>query len=113
MLDWARWTGPAGCSRTMLRFFSTVPPWATLLWVCFRQPLSCAAAGNLQVDDAVVVTTAGTLHVSRLVARHIKLKHGVSPLHAAHHAWREASLLDTFSCRCLPPSTFYRLRDST
>jgi putative transposase len=62
-LDGARWTSLAGSSRTGPRFFSTVLPWTTLFWVCFRQPLSCAAAIDLLGGNAVVVTTAGTLHV--------------------------------------------------
>jgi len=39
MLGISRWTGMGGSYRTMLRFFHTVIPWATLFWLYFRQHL--------------------------------------------------------------------------
>ncbi len=59
MLGLSRWAGTGGSSRTGQRFFSTVMPWARLLWVFFRQHLSCPGDGALLVGDAVVATTAG------------------------------------------------------
>ena len=45
----------------MQRFFSTVIPWATLFWVCFRHQVSRSEDVYLLVGDAVVVTNAGKL----------------------------------------------------
>lgn len=43
----------------MQRVFSTVVPWATRFWVCFRQPLSRPGDVYLVAGDEVVVTKAG------------------------------------------------------
>ena len=59
MLGLSRWAGPGGRDRTGHRFFSTVIPWATLLWVFFRQHLSRTEDVYLRAGDDVVVTTAG------------------------------------------------------
>lgn len=37
MVGMARWAGKGGSYRTVQRFFGTVIPWATLLWVFFQQ----------------------------------------------------------------------------
>ena len=58
-LGLSRWAGPGGSDRTVQRFFSTVIPWATLFWVCFRQQVYGPADVYLLGDDAVVATTAG------------------------------------------------------
>jgi putative transposase len=59
MLGMARWAGPGGSYRTVQRFFSTVIPWATLLWVFFRQHLYRPGEVYLLAGDEVVVTKAG------------------------------------------------------
>ena len=58
-LGLSRWAGPGGSDRTVQRFFSTVIPWATLFWVCFRQQVYGPADVYLLGGDAVVATTAG------------------------------------------------------
>ena len=55
----ARWAGPGGSYRTVPRFFATVIPWATLLWVFCRHHLYRATDVDRVAGDAVVVTTAG------------------------------------------------------
>ncbi|YAG14721.1 Transposase [Nostoc sp. DSM 114161] len=37
MLGISRWGGIGGSYRTVLRFFHTVIPWATVFWVFFRR----------------------------------------------------------------------------
>jgi hypothetical protein len=66
----SRWAGTGGSSRTVPRFFSTVIPWAMLLWVCFRQPVYGPAEVYRRAGDAVVVTKAGktTSGLDRVVA---------------------------------------------
>jgi putative transposase len=59
MLGLARWTGPGGSYRTVQRFFSTVIPWATLVWVFFRQHVYCPQEVYLLGGDEVVATKAG------------------------------------------------------
>jgi putative transposase len=59
MLGLSRWAGPGGSYRTVQRFFSTVLPWATLVWVCLRQHLYRPGEVYLLAGDAVVVTQAG------------------------------------------------------
>ena len=59
MLGLSRWTGQGGSDRTVQRFFSTVIPWVTLLWVFFRQHLSRPGDVSLLAGDEVVVTKAG------------------------------------------------------
>ena len=39
MLGISRWTGAGGSYPSMLRFFHTVIPWATLFWLFFRKHL--------------------------------------------------------------------------
>ena len=59
MLGISRWTGKGGSYRTVQRFFNTTLPWATLLWVFFRQHLWCPNEVYLLAGDEVVVTKAG------------------------------------------------------
>ena len=59
MLGLSRWAGPGGSYRAVQRFFSTVIPWATLCWECFRHHLDHAADAYLRAGDDVVVTQAG------------------------------------------------------
>lgn len=59
MLGISRWTGIGGSYRTIQRFFYTTLPWATLLWVFFRQHLWCSNEVYLLAGDEVVVTKAG------------------------------------------------------
>src|SRR5207245_9780021 len=59
MLGISRWAGTGGRSRTVQRFFSTVLPWATLLWVCLRQHLYRPEDVSLLAGDAVVAAKAG------------------------------------------------------
>jgi hypothetical protein len=41
MLGISRWAGTGGSYRTVMRFFGTVIPWATVFWVFFRRHLFC------------------------------------------------------------------------
>jgi putative transposase len=59
MLGISRWAGTGGSSRTVQRFFSTVLPWAMLLWVFFRQHVHCPAEVYFVAGDDVIVTKAG------------------------------------------------------
>jgi putative transposase len=59
MLGLARWAGKGGSYRTVQRFFSTVIPWATLLWVFFRQHVYRPEEVYLLAGDEVVATKAG------------------------------------------------------
>jgi putative transposase len=59
MLGISRWAGTGGSYRTVQRFFSTVLPWATLLWVFFRQHLYRPEDVSLLAGDEVVATKAG------------------------------------------------------
>src|SRR5215471_13400488 len=59
MLGLSRWAGHGGSYRTIQRFFSTVLPWGTLLWVFFRHHLYRSADVYLLAGDEVVVTKAG------------------------------------------------------
>ena len=59
MLGLARWAGKGGSYRTVQRFFSTVIPWATLLWVFFRQHVYRPEDVYLLAGDEVVATKAG------------------------------------------------------
>jgi putative transposase len=58
MMGLSRWTGPGGSYRTVQRFFATAIPWATLLWVFFRQHIYRADEVYLLVGDEVVATKA-------------------------------------------------------
>jgi IS4 transposase len=59
MLGISRWTGSGGSYRTMLRFFHTVIPWATLFWVFFRKHLFRANEVYLLAGDEVVISKSG------------------------------------------------------
>ena len=59
MLGISRWTGPGGSYRTIQRFFASALPWATLMWVFFRQYLWCAEEVYWLAGDEVVVTKSG------------------------------------------------------
>jgi putative transposase len=59
MLGISRWTGAGGSYRTMLRFFHTVIPWATLFWLFFRKHLFRANEVYLLAGDEVVVSKSG------------------------------------------------------
>ena len=59
MLGISRWTGFGGSYRTIQRFFYTALPWATLLWVFFREYLWCRGETYLLTGDEVVVTKSG------------------------------------------------------
>jgi IS4 transposase len=59
MLGISRWTGSGGSYRTMLRFFHTVIPWATLFWLFFRRHLFRANEIYLLAGDEVVVSKSG------------------------------------------------------
>lgn len=60
MLGLSRWAGKGGSYRTVQRFFSTVIPWAILLWVFFRHHGYCPDDVSLAAGDDVIVTKAGT-----------------------------------------------------
>ncbi|MCG6138953.1 MAG: transposase, partial [Nostoc sp. LLA-1] len=55
----SRWAGVGGSYRTMLRFFHTIIPWATLFWLFFRQHLFRANEVYLLAGDEVVVSKSG------------------------------------------------------
>lgn len=59
MLGISRWAGTGGSYRTMLRFFHTVIPWATLFWLFFRKHLFCANEVYLLAGDEVVISKSG------------------------------------------------------
>ena len=59
MLGISRWASVGGSYRTVIRFFHTVIPWATVFWVFFRQHLFCPNDVYLLAGDEVVITKAG------------------------------------------------------
>ena len=59
MLGISRWAGQGGSYRTVQRFFYTALPWATLLWVFFRQHLYRPDEVYLLAGDEVVVSKPG------------------------------------------------------
>lgn len=59
MLGISRWTGVGGSYRTVIRFFHTVMPWATVFWVFFRRHLFCPNDVYLLAGDEVVITKSG------------------------------------------------------
>src|SRR3989442_4187696 len=61
MLGTSGWAGQGGGYRTVQRFFSQALPWATLVWVFFRQHVYRADEVYLLVGDEVVATKAGKL----------------------------------------------------
>lgn len=72
-LGLSRWTGPGGSDRTVQRFFATGLPWATLLWVCFRQHVDRVDEVYLLVGDEGVATKAGTPPMAAIVALRVSL----------------------------------------
>jgi putative transposase len=59
MLGISRWTGEGGSYRTVQRFFATLIPWASLLWIFFRTHLFQSDDVYLLAGDETVVTKAG------------------------------------------------------
>ncbi|MHC5611710.1 MAG: transposase [Nostoc sp.] len=59
MLGISRWTLSRGSYRTVIRFFGTVIPWATVFWVFFRRHLFCPNDVYLLAGDEVVISKAG------------------------------------------------------
>jgi putative transposase len=59
MLGLSRWSGKGGSYRTVQRLFSTVLPWASLMWLFFRHHLYRAEDVYLLAGDEVVVTKSG------------------------------------------------------
>jgi putative transposase len=59
MLGISRWAGAGGSYRSVQRFFSTVIPWASLLWVFFQQQCYDRNETYILAGDEVVVTKAG------------------------------------------------------
>ena len=59
MLGISRWAGTGGSYRTILRFFQTVIPWATLFWLFFRKHLFRANEVYLLAGDEVVISGSG------------------------------------------------------
>ncbi|ACC81638.1 transposase [Nostoc punctiforme] len=59
MLGISRWAEMGGSYRTMLRFFHTVIPWATLFWLFFRKHLWREQDVYLLAGDEVVVSKSG------------------------------------------------------
>ncbi|BCL35318.1 hypothetical protein NSMS1_62450 (plasmid) [Nostoc sp. MS1] len=59
MLGISRWTGSGGSYRTMLRFFHTVIPWATLFWLFFHKHLFRPNEIYLLAGDEVVISKSG------------------------------------------------------
>ncbi|WP_392478827.1 transposase [Nostoc sp. C110] len=59
MLGISRWTSTGGSYRTMLRFFHTVIPWATLFWLFFHKHLFRANEVYLLAGDEVVIGKSG------------------------------------------------------
>ena len=59
MLGISRWTGQGASYRTVQRFFSTVMPWPTLLWLVFRTHLFDPDDRYLLAGDETIVTKSG------------------------------------------------------
>ncbi|MDR9500110.1 MAG: transposase [Hydrogenovibrio sp.] len=59
MLGISRWTEKGGSYRTVQRFFHTVIPWATLLWLFFQHHLYRSEDVYLLAGDECVVTKSG------------------------------------------------------
>jgi putative transposase len=59
MLGISRWTGQGASYRTVQRFFSTLIPWASLLWLFFRTHLFDPDDVYLLAGDETVVTKSG------------------------------------------------------
>jgi putative transposase len=59
MLGLSRWTGAGGSYRTIQRFYSTVIPWAQVLWQFFCQTLYQKEEVYILAGDESVVSKAG------------------------------------------------------
>ena len=59
MLGLSRWAGEGGSYRTIQRFYSTVIPWAQVLWQFFCQTLFQKEETYILVGDECVVSKAG------------------------------------------------------
>ena len=59
MLNISRWTSQGGSYRTIQRFFNTVLPWSTLLWVFFRTHLFDLESDYILVADETVKPKSG------------------------------------------------------
>lgn len=59
MLGISRWTGIGGSYRTMMRFFHTVIPWATLFWLFNRLHLFRVNEIYLLAGNEVVISKSG------------------------------------------------------
>jgi len=59
LLGISRWTGQGASYRTVQRFFSTVIPWANLLWLFFRTHLFDPNDLYLLAGDETIVTKSG------------------------------------------------------
>lgn len=59
MLGISRWAGQGASYRTVQRFFSTVIPWANLLWLFFRTHLFDPDDRYLLAGDETIVTKSG------------------------------------------------------
>jgi len=61
MLGLSRWTEKGGSYRTIQRFYNTVIPWGTILWLFFKAHLYRSDTEYLLVGDESVVTKAGKI----------------------------------------------------
>ena len=59
MLGLSRWTEKGGSYRTIQRFYNTMIPWGTVLWLFFKAHLYRSDTEYLLVGDESVVTKAG------------------------------------------------------
>lgn len=59
MLGISRWAGKGGSYRSIQRYFSSVIPWATLMWIFFRAHLLQVDETYVLAGDEVVTTKAG------------------------------------------------------
>ena len=59
MLGLSRWAEKGGSYRTIQRFYNTVIPWGTILWLFFKAHLYQPGTEYLLVGDESVVTKAG------------------------------------------------------
>ncbi len=59
MLGISRWAGKGGSYRTIQRFYSTVIPWAQVLWQFFRQTLFRSGETYILAGDECVDSKAG------------------------------------------------------
>jgi IS4 transposase len=59
MLGISRWAGTGGSYPSVMRFFHTVIPWATVFWVFFRRHLFSPNDVYLLAGDEVVIRKAG------------------------------------------------------